>query len=136
MALTPTDIKAGFQTDLPDSEIQDLIDFMAAADDCLTKNSVPTATQDLLKKYAIRHLLLLQGNSGRGEVSSERAPSGASRSYREWNGTEGLSATRYGALLKQMDRYGCIRAVVENNKRLELFVSGPKRVKGEQERFG
>lgn len=135
MAITPADVKAGFATDIPDAEVQDLIDYMDQADDCLAKNTVPAATQDLLKKYAVRHILSMQGNSGRGEVSSQRAPSGASQSYREWNNSEGLSASRYGSLLKQMDRTGCIRALLENTKKLALFVSGPKRVKGEQERF-
>lgn len=135
MALTPTDIKAGFSTAVPDDEIQDLIDFMATADLCLTGNAVPEKTQDLLKKYAVRHLLLLQANAGQGEVTSQSAPSGASRSFNRWTGTPGLDATRYGSLLTQMDRYGCVRGLIENTHRAALFVSGPKRVRGEQERF-
>lgn len=135
MAITPADVKAGFETDIPDAEIQDLIDFMDAADPCLTKNAVPVKTQDMLKKYAVRHVLTMQGNSGRGEVSSQRAPSGSSRSFRQWSGSKGLEGSRYGSLLKQMDRHGCVRSILDNGQRLALFVSGPKRVKGEQERF-
>lgn len=121
MTVAPADIKAGFETEASDIEIQALIDFVVSGSSaCLTGNGVPEATQDLLTTYAVRHILTLTAASGRGSVTSERAPSGASRSFAAWQG-EGLGSTRFGALLMQLDRYGCVRGVMENSKSLAFF---------------
>lgn len=130
MALTPADIKNGFSTTVPDAEIQLLIDFFAQADDCLTKNGVSEEQGDLLKTYAIRHLLTLQANSGRGNVRSESAPSGAGRSFASWVQGKGLDATSYGAMLKMMDAKGCVRNVIDNDGQASFMSVGPKRVRG------
>ena len=121
MTVTPADIKAVFQTDASDIEIQGLIDFVVSGSSaCLTANAVPEASQDLLTTYAVRHILTLTNASGRGSVTSESAPSGASRSFGSWQG-QGLNSTRYGSLLMQLDRFGCVRGVMENSKNLAFF---------------
>lgn len=127
MTVTPADIKAGFQTEASDAEIQGLIDFVVSGSSaCLTANAVPEASQDLLTTYAVRHILTLTNASGRGSVTSERAPSGASRSFGSWQG-EGLASTRYGSLLMQLDTFGCVRGVMENSKNLAFFSVKAKR---------
>lgn len=127
MAVAPADIKDGFETDAGDPEIQSLIDFVVSGSSkCLEANSVPEATQDLLITYAVRHILSLTNAGGRGVVTSERAPSGASRSFGSWQG-KGLDSTRYGSLLMQMDRYGCARASLEHNAKLAFFTVKSRR---------
>lgn len=130
MAITVSDVKDGFSTTVPDDEITALITFVDGADTCLTANSVPANTQDLLKLYAVRHMLAMQANSGQGEVRSESAPSGASRSYNSWSGGKDLNATRFGNLLKQIDLNGCVTNLLENTGNLSFMSVGPKRTRG------
>jgi hypothetical protein len=127
MTVTPADIKAGFQTEASDAEIQGLIDFVVSGSSaCLTANAVPEASQDLLTTYAVRHILTLTGESQAGRVSSEKLATGASRSYESWQG-EGLGSTRYGSLIMQLDRFGCVRGIMENSVNVAFFGVKAKR---------
>jgi hypothetical protein len=130
MPLTPADIKDGFPTTVSDAEIQLLINFFDRADACLEANGVDEDTANLLKTYAVRHLLALQANSGRGNVRSESAPSGAGRSFASWVQGKGLDATSYGAMLKMMDAKGCVRNVIDNDGQAAFMNVGPKRERG------
>ena len=123
------DVKGGFPTTVGDDEIQMLIDMLDRSDACFSANNVPEEDVRLLKIYAVRHFLQLQSNSGRGQVTSESAPSGASRSFASWSQGKGLNATQYGVMIKQLDRFGCIRGVIENDQSLVLMSVGPKRNK-------
>lgn len=125
----PEDVTQGFPTTVSEDEIQILIDMLSGADACLTANNVPEDTGNILKIYAARHFLQLQSNSGRGQVRSESAPSGASRSFASWSQGKGLDATQYGMMLKQLDKFGCIRGMIENDQSLVLMSVGPKRCK-------
>lgn len=115
--ITIDDVKDGFDTDLPDSQITIAITLANQADACLDSNAVPDDLQSALKVLAARHVLYLQSNSGRGGVTSESAPSGASRSYGKWTGDGG---SPYFGLIEQMDRTGCISALFENKANLWL----------------
>lgn len=110
--ITIADVKDGFDTDLPDSQITIAITLANQADACLDKNAVPDDVQSALKVLAARHILSLQANSGRGEITSQSAPSGASQSFGRWQGKGG--SPFYG-LIEQLDKYGCIKALFENN---------------------
>lgn len=117
VVITVEDVKNGFETTVADDEIELLIEVVDAADACLDGASVPDSKQKILKIYAVRHMLQMQSNGGKGTVTSERAPNGASRSYANWSG-KGVEATTFGSLLKQIDSSGCMVAILEN--------SGPK----------
>lgn len=94
------------------------------ADACLDKNEVPDETQRLLKINAVAHLMTLaQG----GQIKSQSAPSGASRTFATPTGG-GFNLTNWGSMLKALDRYGCITGLIENDKARPLVMSvGPGR---------
>ena len=123
--ITPEDVTNGFATDVSASEIPLYIAIVDGADACLDKNEVPDDTQRALKLLAVRHLLALQATGGRGNVTSESAPSGASRSYAKYTGTNG---TYYGDLLKSLDLYGCLTRVIDaNHVKVGLWSVGGKK---------
>lgn len=114
--ITYAQVIDGFATTISETQIDLLIDIVDEADTCLDANAVSASKQTMLKIYAVRHMLTNMGveQSGKGAVTSESAPSGASRSYRPPTGG-GLASTSYGALLKQLDVYGCVTGLLENN---------------------
>lgn len=118
-AITSSDVKDGFTTSVPDGEIDSLISVVDEADTCLDANSVSADKQKMLKLYAVRHLLTMQANQGRGTVASQSAPSGASQSFSSRKGM-GLQSTFYGDMLKQIDDAGCVLAVINNAQQLTL----------------
>lgn len=124
--ITVNDVKAGFATTVPDSEIQMLIDIVDGADSCLDAAAVPEARQTALKIYAVRHMLQMQANGGKGSVRSESAPSGSSRSYSGWAGGDGLLSTSFGSLLKQLDTTGCVTGILENDGNFMMLSVGRK----------
>lgn len=126
MAVTVTvdEVKEGFVTAIPEDEIQAMIDFIdECADTCLDANSVPANSVTLLKKYAVRHMCTLMVNNGRGTIKSEKAPSGAGRSFNSWVG-EDVDATTYGAMLNQMDKFGCVVSAFQNSSVFDMFSIG------------
>ena len=125
VSITATDVKNGFSTSLPDSEITMLIAIVDDADACLDANAVSENKQKALKIYAVRHMLALQENDGRGKATSESAPSGASRSFASWQGKD-LGATRFGSLLKQLDSFGCVTSLLESTARAGIRSIGPR----------
>lgn len=112
MAVTITleDAKS-FGVTAPDVIIDAWIELLSDADECLDKNKVPENAQRLLKLYAIGHMGTL--NEG-GQIRSQSAPSGASRSFAVPTG-QGINSTTHGATLKSLDRYGCITRLLEND---------------------
>lgn len=124
--ITVSDVKAGFATTVSDSEIEMLIEIVDGADSCLDAAAVPDARQRALKIYAVRHMLQMQANGGKGSVRSESAPSGASRSYSGWAGGDGLLSTSYGSLLKQLDTTGCVTGILENDGNVMILSVGRK----------
>jgi hypothetical protein len=123
VSIGASDVKAGYQTGIPDSEIDLLISVVDGANACLDANAVPADKQTLLKVYAVRHMLALMDNSGRGQATSESAASGASRSFAQWQG-KGLLSTRYGTLLKQLDVYGCVTTILQQDVGLMVMSVG------------
>lgn len=111
VVITIADVKDGFTTSLPDTQIQILIEFVSSADACLDGSSVPDATQRALKTMAVRHMCVMQSGNGTGQVKSRTAPNGASVSFSTSSG-----GSQYGDLLSQMDVTGCVSGLLENNK--------------------
>lgn len=121
--ITVADVRDSFDTEASDDEISLAITIISQADDCLDANSVAADVQKALKLYAVRHIITMQSNSGRGTVTSESAPSGASRSYGQWKQDGG---SPYWELLKQLDRCGCVVSLLENKQRVSIWsVGGP-----------
>lgn len=121
-AITYADVTNGFTTSVPEAQVNLLIGIVDDADTCLDNNSVSAGAQEMLKVTAVRHMLTLMSSadSGKGSVTSEQAPSGAGRSFAAPDFSKGLLATSYGALLKQLDKFGCVVNVIENQARLSI----------------
>lgn len=84
----------------------DLIAWADTADTCLTAKSVPHDLGRLLKINLIKHVQELQSG---GAVTSQTAVSGASRSFSD---DFGAYKSSYGKLLAQMDKTGCVVALI------------------------
>lgn len=123
--ITSTNVKNGFSTTAEDTEIDMLISVVDEADVCLAANGVSDDKGKTLKIYAVRHMLTLASGSVSGTVKSQSAPSGAARSFGGWTQQgEGLASTSYGALVRQLDTYGCLTTILENNVNLNIMSIG------------
>lgn len=122
VTITVSEVKTGFTTSVPDAEIALWITLINAADTCLDANSVADDIQRILKITAVRHFLWSQSNEGKGSVTSESAPSGASRSYGRWSG----DGSPYWATLKMADVTGCVRGVIDNKAQMQFMSVGPR----------
>jgi len=112
--ITYDDVVSGFSTTVSEEEINLLIEIVDEADLCLDGASVSESKQKIMKIYAVRHMLWMQSNGGKGNVTSEHAPSGASRSYSAWKGV-GVNSSPYGASLSQLDSSGCLIGLIESD---------------------
>jgi len=74
VVITVADVKNGYPTTVPDDEIQMLINIVDIADACLDGAGIPDDTQKALKIYAVRHMLQMQANAGKGAIRSQTAP--------------------------------------------------------------
>lgn len=122
--ITVSDVKSGYPTTVSDAEIELLIEVVDGADACLDGAAVPESKQKILKIYAVRHMLQLQANGGKGSVRSHSAPSGASQSFSSWQQGTGVESTQFGSLLKQLDTSGCIVGLIENGQRMAIMSIG------------
>ena len=104
----------GFTTSVSEDEVNLLIEIIDEADLCLDGAGVSESRQRILKMYAVRHMLFMQANGGRGNLTSQHAPSGASQSWSAWRGV-GVNASPYGASLKQLDSSRCIVGLLESD---------------------
>ncbi|EOF8220637.1 hypothetical protein ACK2RV_000316 [Yersinia enterocolitica] len=100
---------------LPDFILQALIDQVNSIQECLDEH-YPASTALLIQLYLLGLMGLGQGDK---YISSQTAPSGASRSFRyqsftdRWNGS--LS------LLRGLDKYGCSAAITPPNPNNAAF---------------
>lgn len=126
-AIAISDVHAGgFETPAAHAEIDALIAMVGAADACLAGAGVADAVGRQLKIYAVRHVLTLTANGGRGQVTSEGSASGASRSFKAFDGSR-LTGTPYGAALAAMDTTGCVTALFAARSGLAFLSVGPSR---------
>lgn len=112
--ITVERVKDGFSTQASDADLTGYIAIVDQADDCMTNNSVPDAIGQQLKILAVRHLATTQRDGG--SITSERAVSGASRSFGQFKAGE----TGYLDTLRQLDRWGCVYQAVQNNQFIQL----------------
>ncbi|OVZ87924.1 DUF7370 family protein [Yersinia intermedia] len=100
---------------LPDFILQALIDQVNSIQECLDEH-YPASTALLIQLYLLGLMGLGQGDK---YISSQTAPSGASRSFRyqsftdRWNGS--LS------LLRGLDKHGCAAAITPPNPNNAAF---------------
>lgn len=123
VTITAEDV-TGYGISAPPPVVGGLIMLMAQADDCLDKQKVPDDVQRALKLYAIGHMASLVTG---GQIKSQSAPNGASRSFAVPTGV-GLASTTWGALLKGLDRWGCVTNLLLNDQPKPMLLSvGPGR---------
>lgn len=110
MELSVAQAKAYLQSvgvSLPDIILELLVEQANSIDACLIGAGYPDSTQKLIKLYLIR---LLGTVSGDRQVTSESAPSGASRSYRY-----GSLSDQYNSalrLLQNLDPSNCAGVLI------------------------
>lgn len=122
-SISVIDVTNGYTTTVPDDELQALITIVDEVDGCLDAAGMSEDRQRILKIYAVRHMAHMQANAGQGVLTSQTGPSGASRSFKAWQG-KGLDASPYGNLIKQLDSAGCIRSLLQNDNNVALMVVG------------
>ncbi|MBZ5486906.1 hypothetical protein HW452_05140 [Halomonas aquamarina] len=128
MAATITiDDVRGYGITGADAMLRDYIAVIDGADACLDKNRVPEATQRILKINAVGHLATLAAG---GQIRSQSAPSGASRSFATPTG-DGIDSTNWGSALRSLDSAGCVTRLLQSDKaRPFVAVAGPGRSRG------
>ena len=122
-AVTHTDVTNGFATSTSQTEIDMLISVVNSADACMERHSVSGDQGKIMKIYAVRSLLSVSENGGRGQAVAERSASGASRSFRE--GGEG-EITNFAKMLNTLDVHGCFSQIVGRQTGLGFRSVGPR----------
>ena len=116
--VTASEVANGFSLTTSEADIWGYIEVVSQADECMTSNEVPDVVGQRLKIIAVRHLATLVGSDGSGgQLSSQRATSGAARAF---NSAPSSQGTTYGLQLKQLDRWGCVLGIIENNANFSL----------------
>lgn len=124
--ITVEDVK-GYGITGADAMLRDYIAVVDGADACLEKNKVPEHVQRILKINAVGHLATLASG---GQIRSQSAPSGASRSFATPSGA-GIDSTNWGSALRSLDTTGCVTRMLQSDKaRPFIAVSGPGRRRG------
>ena len=119
--ITTSEVKDGFTTGASDADLTAYIAVADQADACLTANSVADAIGKQLKILAVRHMAANATDGG--NVTQERAVSGASRSYAERR----KGSTGYLDTLRSLDTYGCVMALLVNNQYVQFRSVGKYR---------
>lgn len=125
--ITIADVNGTSPTGASDDEITMVIALLDTADDCMTANGVPDDVGKLIKIYAARHLLTLGQNGGAGAVTQQSSASGASRTMSGWTQGKGLNATSFGAMVAQIDKYGCVSRLLASDAGMFFGSVGPSR---------
>lgn len=106
--------------DLPDSLLDDLLVIVGAVSECLADN-YPVEVANLISLYLLTLLSFAQYTRF---ISSERAPSGASRSFRFEDGSTKWAGIR--AMLDMLDSKGCATELIPESPfeevRAALFI--------------
>lgn len=122
VTITVSDVTDVQPTTLPDSYVEGLIAYVDQADACLDANNVPDEVQSNLKILGAAAMLY---TSSKGNVESERSPTGASRTYKTSDGKDYLGDNPWGQQLKMMDQYGCVTSLLQGPQRTYLKSVGP-----------
>jgi hypothetical protein len=103
--ITVADVRAECPNSLTDGFINGLIACVDQADVCLDQNVTDPALQKAVKTAGVCYMIEQQQ---RGNVSAEKSPSGASRSYKDTNSLD----TNWGRMLQTIDKSGCVLGVI------------------------
>lgn len=101
---------------LPDFVLEIIVEQMAELDECLLEHGVGPGVAKLIKLYLAALLGMAQSDKF---ISSQTAPSGASRSFRynspqaRWNSTLGL--------LRLYDKWGCTGGLIPEDPFIQAF---------------
>lgn len=95
---------------LPEWLAEALLAQVNTAAECLAANDVPFAQQTLILSYLLGLLALAQGDR---YVTSQRAPSGAARSFKFLSMSERWDALT--SLLRNLDKHGCATPLIPDN---------------------
>ena len=93
--------------DIPDFFLQLLVDQINASYECLQAQGYPAGTISLINLYTLALLGIMQPNR---QVTQQRAPSGAAQSYAFGTLSDGYN--KYSALLRGLDKTGCLDGVI------------------------
>ena len=111
MELTLADAKVFLASlgieDIPDFFLQLLVDQINSSYECLFAQGYSAGTISLINLYALALLGIMQPNR---QVTQQRASSGASQSYAFGTLSEGYN--KYSALLRGLDKTGCMDGIV------------------------
>lgn len=113
--ITPTEVKAFINTQLPDAVLQAFINTTDAADSCLASYSLADDDVKNLKLFAVAHIITL---TERGDITSQSAPNGASRSFRQ---NIGIRSTSYGMALESLVGGSCVVSVIDNTNSVSVM---------------
>lgn len=100
---------------LPDFILVALVEQANSIEDCLSANYTP-ATALLIQMYLLGLMALGQGDR---YISSQSAPSGASRSFRYQSFADRWSGSL--ALLRGLDKFGCATALIPPDPNQKAF---------------
>ena len=103
--VTIDDVKAICPSDLPDNIIQLYIDSVCTKIGACLSASYDESTAKLINMNMVAYLVC--GQSGYGQVKSERAPNGASTTYEVTVSKDGLQSSSYGRTVYNLDTNGC-----------------------------
>lgn len=123
--VTAEEVTDGFPSGSSAVEIAMILSMLSAADECMEAKSVPSDVGKLLKIYAARHLLTLGANGGGGMVTQRSSASGASQTLAGWQAGRGVKTTSFGAMLSQLDSYGCVSGLLAGDAGLFMGSIGP-----------
>ncbi|WP_392565812.1 hypothetical protein RHO15_09620 [Utexia brackfieldae] len=98
----------------PDFILVSLIAIVSKIDDCMNAAGYDEATQNLIKLYAV---MLMLSSSDIRKVSSESAPSGASRSYKYFDDCR----DNLLSLINKLDTHECTSALPISSGALGQF---------------
>ncbi len=122
VTISAADVIAVQPSSLPTSFIDGYIAIINGADACLDANNVSDEIQEQLKILGVAAMLY---TSSKGNVESERSPTGAARTYKKSEGKDYLGDNPWGQQLKMLDRYGCVAAILQGPQRTYLKSVGP-----------
>lgn len=108
---------------IPDSVIETYICLVDKLDDCLDANYPDECVQEAIKLNAAAHFVAV--TSGRN-LKSQRAPSGASRSFEYYASKEGIRLTQYGRMVQMLDSAECFEKAYPQGSQVGVLALGKK----------
>lgn len=110
--------------DVADAIIDTYICLVDQIDKCLDINYADNdCLQEAIKVNATAHFVAM--TQGR-HLKSQRAPSGASRSFEYIAGVEGIRMTNYGRMVQMLDTYGCFEKTYQQGSKVGIIGLGRK----------